>query len=86
MKIELKELRKLAKERGYGIITTSQSFGRSITYVHSERGIRLAGTVFTTQTLEPWRRLFGLLDSLSNQGYDGVVDDGDAVTGHKIGG
>ena len=84
-KIELRELRTLAKERGYAIITTSQTFGRAITYKHVERDIRLSGTVFTTQTLEPWRRLFGLLDSLAEQGYDGVEDNGQNVTGHKIG-
>jgi len=84
-KIELKVLRKLAKERGYSIETSSLSLGRSLTYVHTERGIRLTGNVFTTQTLEPWRRLFGLLDSLAQQGYDGVVHYGDPVIGHQIG-
>lgn len=85
-KIELSVLRAIAKERGYSIIVSSISFGRAVTYKHIEKDILLHDTVFTTQTLEPWRRLFGLLDGLALEGIDSVEDNGQKVTGHKIGG
>lgn len=77
--IQLQEIRKALREKGFRVQTTRMSFGRSAVLV-DEDGEKCTGNVFTTDTLSKWEPAFAVLRELLDEG-DKVVDDGERVYG-----
>ena len=81
MKIELKELRKQVKPLGVKVETKSFSFGRSISYSLDSQKLPM---IFNKDELELWKPFLQLLDDLKDQGFTGVQDNGDTLSGHMF--
>lgn len=58
------ELRKVIKPLGFTVKTKTNSYGKTVTYVHINSKQELGFNVFTPELLERWKPLFDCLGEI----------------------